>query len=124
MLPGGKTCHSTFGLPVPLPKEDVQSNIAGQSGRAEFLRQAILLIWDEAPMSPSEAVDGADALLRDLTDDPRHFGGKVVLFAGDFRQVLPVMPHASREEIVSHSLRHHRFWKEKVVQLLKYSTKS
>ena len=81
----------------------------------QVLRRAGLLIWDEASMSPKEAVDGADALLRDLTGDGRWFGGKVVLFAGDFRQVLPVMPHASRDEIVAHSLRFHTLWRENLV---------
>ena len=117
LLPGGKTCHSTFGLPVPLPKEDVQSNIAGQSGRAEFLRQAILLIWDEAPMSPSEAVDAADQLLRFVTGvNDRPFGGKTVVFAGDFRQVLPVITRAERPEIVAHSLRHHKYWTQNLIE--------
>ena len=117
LLPGGKTCHGTFGFPVPLPSAEVPSSITWQSGRAAVLRQAALIIWDEAPMSPSEAVDGADALLQDLCEDARPFGGKVVVFAGDFRQVLPVMPHASREQVVSHSLRNHRFWRDGSVQL-------
>ena len=55
------------------------------SGRVELLRQSDLLIWDEAPMSPTEALSGADALLRDLTGFSMPFGGKVVVFAGDFR---------------------------------------
>ena len=37
-------------------------------------------------MSTSEAVDGADALLRDICNDERPFAGKVIAFAGDFRQ--------------------------------------
>jgi hypothetical protein len=111
LLPGGKTCHNLFGLPVPVPKKDVTSRISGQSGKAELLRQASLIIWDEAPMSPAEAVDCADSLLRFLTgnaDQP--FGGKTIVFAGDFRQVLPIIDHADRGETVAHSLRHHRYW--------------
>jgi hypothetical protein len=121
LLEGGKTCHSVFGFPVPAPTENVPSRIRAQSGKAEVLRQAQLIIWDEAPMSPSEAVDGADALLRDLVENDAHFGGKVVFFAGDFRQVLPVMPRAGREEVVAHSLRNHRFWTDKIVNIHKLS---
>ena len=80
----GKTCHGLFGVPVPLPSENVQSSIGYQSGRAELLRQSDLLIWDEAPMSPTEVLSGADALLRDLTGLSMPFGGKVVVFPGDF----------------------------------------
>ena len=36
-------------------------------------------------MSPTEVLSGADALLRDLTGLSMPFGGKVVVFAGDFR---------------------------------------
>ena len=104
LLEGGKTCHSTFGFPVPMPAEDVPCSISAQSGRADVLRAAQLIVWDEAPMSPSEAVTAADHLLRDLCQTDRPFGGKTILFAGDFRQVLPVMPHSSREEILAHSL--------------------
>jgi len=59
LVPGGRTCHGTFGFPVPLPLEDVTSSITFQSGRAELLRRAHLIFWDEAPMSPTEAVTGA-----------------------------------------------------------------
>ena len=63
-------------------------------------------------MSPTEALSGADALLRDLTGLSMPFGGKVVVFAGDFRQVLPVMPRAERAEIVAHTLSQHAHWKQ------------
>ena len=76
---------------MPVPLSEVPSSIKAQSSRAAVLREARLIIWDEAPMSPSEAVDGADALLRDICSDERPFAGKVMVFAGDFRQVLPVM---------------------------------
>lgn len=107
LLEGGRTCHSTFGLPVPMPRADVSCSISAQSGRAEVLRMATLIIWDEAPMSPEEAVTAVDKLLRELTEVDDIFGGKTVLFAGDFRQVLPVMPHSSRAEVVAHSIKNH-----------------
>ena len=105
LLPGGRTCHSRFGLPVPLPRDSVTSSIAAQSSRAEVLRQARLIVWDEAPMAPKEALEAADSLLRDLMNTDERFGGKVIVLGGDFRQVLPVMPHCSREDIVFHSIR-------------------
>ena len=107
LLEGGRTCHSTFGFPVPTPRENVPSSISAQSGRAEVLRAAQLIIWDEAPMSPAEAVTAADELLQDLCGNDEPFGGKCVVFAGDFRQVLPVMPHCSRADVVAHSLKNH-----------------
>ena len=29
------------------------------------------------------------------------FGGKVIVFGGDFRQILPVIPHGKRNDIVA-----------------------
>jgi hypothetical protein len=68
-------------------------------------------------MRPKEAVEAADYLLRDLCDIDAPFGGKVVLFAGDFRQVLPVMPKASRSEVVAHSLTNHPYWLDGTVRI-------
>ena len=63
-------------------------------------------------MAPREALEAVDVLLRDLTRVDLPFGGKVLVLGGDFRQVLPVMPHCSREDVVSHSLQAHLFWKQ------------
>lgn len=119
LLEKGRTCHSRFGLPVPLPRDDVTSSISAQSGRAEVLREARLLLWDEAPMAPKEALAAVDRLLRDLMDTPDvPFGGKVLVLGGDFRQVLPVMPHCSREDVVSHSLKESTLWREGSVKVI------
>ena len=117
LLEGGRTCHATFGFPVPLPRENVGSSIKAQQGRAQVLRAASLIIWDEAPMSPTEAVSGADMLLRDLCESDLPFAGKTVLFSGDFRQVLPVMPHTSRADIVAHSIKNHYAMSSDIVEI-------
>ena len=59
-------------------------------------------------MAPREGLECVDRLLRDLTGVEAPFGGKVLVL-GDFRQVLPVMPHSSREDVVSHSLKAHTY---------------
>ena len=61
-------------------------------------------------MAPREALDCVDRLLRDLMSQDVPFGGKVVVLDGDFRHVLPVMPHGSRETIVGHSIQRHPLW--------------
>ncbi|XP_022031185.1 uncharacterized protein LOC110932136 [Helianthus annuus] len=38
------------------------------------------------------------------------FGGKVIVFGGDFRQILPVIPNGTRQEIVSASLSSSYIW--------------
>jgi hypothetical protein len=57
-----------------------------------------LIIWDEAPMINKYAFEAVNRCLQDIMRevDPRNadllFGGKIVVFGGDFRQILPVVP--------------------------------
>ncbi|XP_071581450.1 ATP-dependent DNA helicase PIF1-like [Temnothorax nylanderi] len=44
------------------------------------------------------------------------FGAKVILFAGDFRQNLPVVAHANRTAIIESTVKHNPIWK-KVIQI-------
>ena len=39
------------------------------------------------------------------------FGGKVVVFGGDFRQILPVIPNGTRQDVVHASLNMSKLWK-------------
>jgi len=50
LLPGGTTAHSLFGLPIDMPKHDAMSSIRAQEPRAEVLRRAVLILWDEVSM--------------------------------------------------------------------------
>ena len=97
LLPGGRTCHSTFGLPVPLPPAEVSLTVTARSGRGAVLQSAVLILWDECSMAPAVAVDAVDRHLRDLCFCDEPFGGKVVVFGGDPRQTLPVLPREGRE---------------------------
>ena len=63
-------------------------------------------------MIPKAAVRIVDMLLRDLTGVERPFGGKLIVFGGDFRQVLPVIPHASAEQVIAETLLFSNVWRE------------
>uniref|UniRef100_A0A453R085 ATP-dependent DNA helicase n=1 Tax=Aegilops tauschii subsp. strangulata TaxID=200361 RepID=A0A453R085_AEGTS len=69
-----------------------------QSGTAELLKQASLIIWDEVAMTKRQAVETLDRLLQDIMECSLPFGGKVVGFGGDFRQVLPVVTRGTRAQ--------------------------
>ncbi len=58
-------------------------------------------------MIPLAALDCLDRLLRDLCRDDKPFGGKILLLGGDFRQILPVLPHAEPAEVVANTILHH-----------------
>ncbi|XP_025665010.1 uncharacterized protein [Arachis hypogaea] len=125
LLPGGKTAHSMFNIPVDLT-EDTVCQIKKDSPKAEVFRLADFIFWDEAPMTNKLAFEALDRTLRDImvSNSDRNkdlpFGGKVVVLGGDFRQVLPVIPKGSRAEIVMASINSSIIWKYcEVLQLTK-----
>nr|XP_020159149.2 ATP-dependent DNA helicase PIF1-like [Aegilops tauschii subsp. strangulata] len=73
---------------------------------------ASLILWDEASMTKRQAVEALDNSMRDIMGiRDRPFGGKTVVFGGDFRQVLPVVRRGSRGQIIDASLRSSHLWK-------------
>ncbi|XP_062514143.1 ATP-dependent DNA helicase pif1-like [Corticium candelabrum] len=109
LLPGGRTVHSLFKLPVPI-LDTSTCNVKQTSSYAAMLRSMSLIIIDKASMMPLHALHAIDKLLRDLINEDIPFGGKIFLLGGDFRQVLPVMLHASRTLIVENCLKRLSLW--------------
>ncbi|XP_021975421.1 uncharacterized protein LOC110870547 [Helianthus annuus] len=80
------------------------------------LKETKLIIWDEAPMVHKHAFEALDRTLEDIfncdtsKNSETPFGGKVIVFVGDFRQLLPVVPNGSRQQIVNASLSSSYLW--------------
>ncbi|XP_061348566.1 uncharacterized protein LOC133293951 [Gastrolobium bilobum] len=115
LLPGGRTAHSRFRIPIQI-NEDSTCNIRPKSTIAELLSKTKLIIWDEAPMVHRFSFEALDRILRDVlrisdtscVDMP--FGGKVVVLGGDFRQILPVIPHGGRQDIGHATINSSHLW--------------
>ena len=121
LLDGGRTAHSRFGIPIN-PNESSTCNISRGSDLGELVKEANLIIWDETPMMSKHCFESLDRTLRDIMNNPgdKPFGGKVIVFGGDFRQVLPVINGAGREEIVFAALNSSYIWEHcKVLELTK-----
>ena len=86
-MPGGRTAHSRFKIPLKIENNSV-CNIKKQSGIAQLLRMATLIIWDEASMAKRQAIEALDRTMQDIIEENLPFGGKIMLFGGDFRQVI------------------------------------
>ncbi|CDF40386.1 ATP dependant DNA helicase [Chondrus crispus] len=100
LLDGGRTAHSVFKIPIPVSAESTCS-FSANSDTGRTLQQVDLIIWDEIVMCHRHCIETVDRSLRDLMQTDRPFGGKFLVLAGDFRQVLPVVPGGSRGQIVS-----------------------
>ncbi|KAK9668428.1 hypothetical protein RND81_13G060000 [Saponaria officinalis] len=80
------------------------------SGLLALIREADLLIWDEASMARKENIESLEVFLRDLCNPKLPFWGKVIVFGGDFCQILQVVPPKSFKEAVSASLVTSHLW--------------
>jgi hypothetical protein len=115
LLEGARTAHSRFKIPIVLNSHST-CNISAQSDYAKFIQQATLILWDECPMMHRHAFEALDRSLRDIMGviDAKNrdipFGNKLILFGGDFRQILPVVRKGGRSDIVNASFNRSKLW--------------
>ncbi|XP_076945657.1 uncharacterized protein LOC143616823 [Bidens hawaiensis] len=125
LLSGGRTAHSRFHIPINLV-EDSFCFIKPDRDLASLLQQTSLIILDKTPMVHKHGFEALDRSLKDIfrsasgASSELPFGGKVIVFGGYFRQILPVVPGGSRQQIVNSSLNSSYIWKNcKVLNLTK-----
>ena len=95
---------------MPLNSDSI-SNIEPGSSKAKELAKINVFLMDEAPMLPKYGLHNMDQLLRSIGNPNIPFGGKIVVFGGDFRQCLPVQTRASRSELVDLSIKKNSLWR-------------
>ncbi|KAI3956795.1 hypothetical protein MKW92_017597 [Papaver armeniacum] len=111
LLPGGRTAHSRFKIPLK-PNETSSCNVIMQDDLAMLLKKTDLIIWDEAPMVHRYAFEAVNKTMIDIMSTDDHVLG------GDFRQILPVVTKGSREQIVDASISRSTLWdKFKIFEL-------
>lgn len=80
------------------------------------MKQTRLIIGDEAPMQHRHGFESVDVSLRDIMSsvDPLRDGlpfyGITIVFGGDFWKTLPIVPKASRAQVVGASLNNSKLW--------------
>ncbi|KAL6580232.1 hypothetical protein OROMI_008256 [Orobanche minor] len=108
LLPGGRTAHSRFKLPIIVEYE--ACTISKQSVYARVIRDAKVIIWDEASMAHRKSIEAFDSLLRDLMENDIPFGGKTIVFGGDYRQTVPIIIGGSRSDTIDACLINSHLW--------------
>ncbi|XP_034918726.1 uncharacterized protein [Populus alba] len=109
LLPGGRTAHSRFKIPLEV-NESSTCEIKHNTHLSRLLEMTSLIVWDEAPMNNRFCFEALDRSLRDVLRLNNPFGGKSVLLGGDFRQILPVIPGGTKEEIINASFTSSLLW--------------
>ena len=109
LLDKGRTAHSRFKIPI-IVDETSTCSINKNSDLAKLIQTSKLIIWDEAPMMNKHCFEAVDRTFRDIMNNNEVFGGKVFVFGGDFRQILPVIKHGSRADIVQSAINRSYIW--------------
>ncbi|CAL1413273.1 unnamed protein product [Linum trigynum] len=120
LMAGGRTAHSRFFIPIDCDSTST-CHIDQGSELAQLLQKTSLIIWDEACMSHKHNIEAVDRTLRDILrikdrrSAERTFGGLTVVFGGDFRQTLPVVPKGTRNQILNASIKKSYIWEHIIV---------
>ena len=76
------------------PTDEGCFSISAQSDLSKLLKRSKLLVVDEATLIDRRNFDKFEATLRDITGCSLPWGGKIVIFCGDFRlpnSKLPIL---------------------------------
>ncbi|KAH7653509.1 DNA helicase protein [Dioscorea alata] len=117
LLPGGRTAHSRFKIPINI-EECSTCKISKQTQLARLIEKTTLIVWDEAPMVHRNCLEALNKTLQDLLSETtpeastKPFGGKTIVLGGDFRQILPVIQYGSKEDIINATITQSQLWKE------------
>ncbi len=89
LLPEGCTAHSAFRIPIPT----TSASYCGVKGSArDMIRACKCICYDEVSMVGKDVAECLNRFLQDVMHSELPFGGKVVVFLGDFKQLTPVEP--------------------------------
>ena len=110
-VPGGTTAHNMFRFPLDFGDGTGYWKVSNSTQRAELIKAASLIIFDEAPMAHRYMFEMLDRSLRDLMGNEQPFGGKLLLCSGDFRQCPPVVVDArTSNDVIAASLQSSILW--------------
>ena len=112
LLPGGRTAHSMFKIPIDDLSSISVCCIAKNSLRADLMRAVKCILWDEIVPQHRYAIEALDRTFRDLRNNDKPFGGVALLIGGDFKQTLPVILKASSEQILDATITRSYLWKD------------
>ena len=108
----GTTAHGLFRIPIDEGHTTKGScSVSNNTQRADLLRAAVLITWDELPMAHRFDVEAVDEMLRDIRSSDDCMGGVVFVGGGDFRQTAPVIRGADAAQVAAASVRRSGLWR-------------
>ena len=109
LLNNGTTIHSRFKVPINIQSTSTCS-FSASDGTGKLMKLTKLIIIDEMTMSHRYIFEAMDRTLRDVTGLDHPFGGITTVFAGDWRQCLPIIKGGSRGDVIHACLKSSYLW--------------
>lgn len=75
LMPGGRTSHSTFKIPIDGLNDRSFCNIPKTSQRADLLRKTARIFWDDVGMQDCMAIEAVDRTINKAQDQSVKFVG-------------------------------------------------
>jgi hypothetical protein len=97
VLTSGRTAHSAFGIPVPCTSGSFCSL---KPRERNLIKASSIIFYDEMSMVSTDIANTVDRTLREIMQKDVPFGGKPIVFLGDFKQLLPVTPGSKSDNTV------------------------
>ncbi|KAL7291672.1 hypothetical protein TKK_0014707 [Trichogramma kaykai] len=97
---------------LPVAWTGIASNLL-RHGRTSHIASKLPLDINEntvCNVTPnSKYVDG---LMKDINNNDKTFGGKIIIVSGDFRQTLPIVRHGSRTQVIENCIKKSHLWEK------------
>ncbi|XP_050875562.1 uncharacterized protein LOC127079184 [Lathyrus oleraceus] len=123
LLPGGRTAHSRFKIPIDIQLSSI-CGIQKQKDLANLIRVASAIIWVEAPMTNKNYLEALDRSLQDICSKNAPFGGKILIMGEDFRQVLPVVRKGTKAQMILACIIQSHLWNHTKILRLRQNMRS
>ena len=118
LLPKGTTFHSRTRCPIILTDKST-CNMNEDDNTAALIKLTHVMVVDEVSMMDRRALETAGRTFQWLRGSEKPFGGITMVFSGDWWQILTVVPHGSRTEIVGRCFKSSYLWKDvKILRLI------
>ena len=100
-VPNSRPCLSSDSVTCAIKKGIAPS---------QMLQEAIIFIIDEVTLLHRKVAAAIGNTLRDIRSSNDIMDGLLTLLCGDFRQILPVVPHGTQSNIVDACLKSSYLW--------------
>jgi hypothetical protein len=102
LLPGGRTCHNTFSIPINV-QDETPSQMSYEHWQRARLQEANIIMVDEISMLKSTAFHHMNKTLQSMymtTQKERvlPFAGKIIITGGDWKQLMPIVNRGSQQD--------------------------